>query len=140
MPDWLRDIGIAIGAFIGGRAVNAVGEQMKEGRELRRGVDRLTQAVETVSSDLRDIRGEIHNQVAGLKVELHDQVSGLRYEIANHKAENDQRVNSIDSRIDALSSGVGLLTGPAVRAVRPPFSRLDQERGCYPLMGEEPET
>jgi len=103
VPDWLLNTLLALGAFIGGRTVNAVGEQMKEGRELRRGLDRLTIAVEGVGTDLREIRGEIHTQVAGLKVELHDQVGGVRHELARHKTETELRASSIDARIDALA-------------------------------------
>ena len=139
MPDWLRDTLLAIGAFIGGRAVNGISEQMKEGRELRRGVDRLTTAVETVSSDLRSIRGEIHGQVSGLKIEIHDAVTGLRSELHNHQAQQEARLGNIEeridltgARIDALSTGAGLLTGPVNRA----RLRLNQEMGCYHPAGE----
>jgi hypothetical protein len=131
MPDWLLNTLLALGAFVGGRTVNAVGEQMKEGRELRRGLDRLTIAVEGVGTDLREIRGEIHHQVAGLKVELHDQVGGLRNELARHKAESEQRVSSIDARIDALADG---RTGRPLMSARGhanPNLRLAQEMGCW---------
>jgi len=140
MPDWLRDVLIALGAFVGGRAANALGSQIQEGRELRRGVDRLTTAVEGIGTDLRDIRSEIHGQVAGLKVEIHDQVAGLRSELHTHVQQQEARFNAVDGRIDALSSGMNMLTGPASLPQRRTRMRLDQEMGCYhPPMGQEPE-
>ena len=140
MPDWLVNTLLALGAFIGGRTANAVGEQMKEGRELRRGLDRLTIAVEGVGTDLREIRGEIHHQVAGLKVELHDQVGGLRSELAAHKAEAEQRVSSIDARIDALADRQTMGPLMSARGHAGLNLRLAQEMGCYhPATGEEPE-
>ena len=147
VPDWLRDSLIAVGAFIGGRAVNGVAEQMKEGRELRRGVDRLTAAVEGVSGDLRDIRSEIHGQVAGLKIEIHDQVAGLRQELHGHKMQQEARFSSIEDRvdatagrIDALSAGAGFTTGPLISPAARARLRLNQEMGCYHPAGEEAET
>lgn len=144
MPDWIRDVLIALGAFVGGRAVNGVAEQMKEGRELRRGVDRLTTAVEGVSSDLRDIRAEIHGQVAGLKVEIHDQVNGLRQELQGHKMQQEARFGAIEDRvdttagrIDALSAGAGFATGPLISPAARARLRLNQEMGCYQPAGED---
>jgi hypothetical protein len=144
MPDWLLNTLLAIGAFVGGRTVNAVSEQMKEGRELRRGLDRLTIAVEGVGTDLREIRGEIHHQVAGLKVELHDQVGGLRSELAAHKAESEHRVSSIDARIDRLAERDGAMPLMSPRGRANLNLRLAQEMGCWrPATGDEsgkPET
>jgi hypothetical protein len=122
MPDWLRDVVIALGSFFGGRAANVLGAQINEGREMRRGLDRLTTAVESIGSDLRDIRGEIHSQVAGLKVDLHEQIAGVRQELHSTKLESEvrlrtieDRVDSTNGRIDALSSASGLLTGTGRR-------------------------
>lgn len=141
MPDWLRDVFLAVAAFIGGRAVNGISEQMREGRELRRGVDRLTTAVENIGSDLRSIRSEIHSQVSGLKVEIHEQVSSLRDELHAHQAQQESRLGNIEeridltgARIDALSAGAGFFTGPPPRG----RARLDMERSCYRPAGEEP--
>lgn len=141
MPDWLRDALIALGAFVGGRAVNGISEQMREGRELRRGVDRLTTAVENLGGDLKDIRGEIHHQVAGLKVEIHDQVSGLKTELHGYKLEQEARVSSIEERVDAIGGRIDQLScrGMAVQPVfqMPPGRlRLNQEMGCYQPLGE----
>lgn len=105
MPDWLRDALIAVAAFIGGKAVNAAGEQVRAGNELRRGVDRLAVAVEAIGADLREIRSEIHHQVAGLKVEIHDQVSGLRQELHAHQVTQETRLAALNQRIDALAGG-----------------------------------
>jgi hypothetical protein len=101
-------------------------------------VDRLTTAVEGIGADLRDIRSEIHGQVAGLKIEIHDQVAGLRSELHNHVQQQETRFNAVEGRIDALSSGVGLLTGPSTEPFRRARMRLDQELGClHPAMGDE---
>jgi hypothetical protein len=133
MPDWLRDVLIGVSAFVGGRAVNVLGSQIQEGREMRRGFDRLTTAVENIGSDLKEIRVEIHNQVAGLKLELHDQINGVRMEIREHKREADARIGEIsgrmegvNGRIDALASGMGPLISARARAKL----RLNQELGC----------
>lgn len=128
VPDWLRDTLLAIGAFIGGRAVNGISDQMKEGRELRRGVDRLTTAVESVSSDLRNIRSEIHNQITGLRDELHTHQAQQESRLGNI----EERIDMTGARIDALSTGAGLLTRPMSRA----RLRLSQEMGCYHPAGE----
>jgi hypothetical protein len=120
MPDWLRDVLLAVGSFFGGRAANVLGAQINEGREMRRGLDRLTTAVESIGSDLRDIRGEIHSQVAGLKVDLHEQITGVRNELHTTRIEAEVRLRTIEDRvdttngrIDAISSARGLLTGPS---------------------------
>lgn len=102
MTEWLRDLLLAIAAFFGGRAANVISDQMKAGAELRRGMDRLAVAVESISVDLKDIRGEIHGQVAGLKVEIHDQVAGLRQELHGYKMQQEARVSNIEERIDRL--------------------------------------
>jgi len=143
VPDWLRDVLIAVGAFVGGKTVNGISEQMREGRELRRGVDRLTLAVEAVSSDLKEIRSDINGQVAGLKTEIHDQVTGLRHEVHSHIRQQEAQLSSVEarvestsSRIDALSSGVGLLTGPGLSPRMRAKMRLDQEMGCIQPLGE----
>lgn len=145
MPDWLRDTLLALGAFIGGRAVNGIGEQMREGRELRRGVDRLTSAVEGIGADLREIRGEIHGQVAGLKVEIHEQVTGLRNELHNHVQQQqakfdavENRIDATAARIDAISTGAGLLTGP--QPYRQARLGLNEEMGCYEPLGHDGAT
>lgn len=145
MPEWLQTIIVAIGSFLGGRVVNSIGDQMKEGRELRRGVDRLTTAVENIGADLREIRGEIHGQVAGLKVEIHDQVSGLRSELHNHVQRQqgqfeamESRIDATAARIDALSAGSGVFTGPQSLGRGQGRLRLNQELGCYELLGHEP--
>jgi hypothetical protein len=145
MPDWLRDVLIGVGAFVGGRAANVLGNQIQEGREMRRGFDRLTTAVEGIGADLKEIRGEIHNQVAGLKVEIHDQVSGLRLEIRDHKREADARIGEINGRmegvngrIDALAAGMGATVGPLISARARAKLRLNQEMGCSePAFGPE---
>lgn len=140
MPDWLRDVLIALGAFVGGRAANAVGEQMKEGRELRRGVDRLTTAVENLGGDLKDIRNEIHGQVAGLKVEIHDQVSGLKAELHGYKLQQEARVANIEERVDAIGGRIDQLScrGIPMAPIFQPSgrARLNQEMGCYSPLGE----
>ena len=143
MPDWLRDVLIAAGAFVGGRTVNGISEQMKEGRELRRGVDRLTIAVEKVSEDLRNIRNEIHGQVAGLKVEIHEQVGGLREELHTHQVQQEVRFGNIEERMDATSSRIDALSARSVAMGerRRQASRLNQEIGCYQLAeGDAPNT
>lgn len=110
MPDWLRDVLIALGAFVGGRAANYWGEQINEGKELRRGVDKLTTAVEGIGADLRDIRGEIHGQVAGLKMEIHDQVAGLRQELHGHTMQQEARIKGIEDRIDCTNGRIDQLS------------------------------
>jgi hypothetical protein len=145
MPDWLRDVLIGVSAFVGGRAVNVLGSQIQEGREMRRGFDRLTTAVENIGSDLKEIRVEIHNQVAGLKLELHDQISGVRMEIREHKREADARIGEINGRmegvngrIDALAAGMGATVGPLISARARAKLRLNQEMGCSePAFGDE---
>jgi hypothetical protein len=109
MPEWVREVVIGLAAFVGGKAVNAAGEQIKEGRELRRGVDRLAIAVESISKDLREIRGEIHDQVSGLKTEMHEQVGAMLVELNNYKAENETRMQRIESRIDQTGQRVDRL-------------------------------
>lgn len=144
VPEWLRDVLLAIGAFIGGRAVNSIGEQIKEGRELRRGVDRLTIAVENLGGDLKDIRDEIHGQVAGLKIEIHDQVAGLRSELHGYQIQQDNRISSIEAqaastaaRIDQLScKGMQIPQVAWIPQVPPSRARLNQEMGCYHPLGE----
>lgn len=142
MPDWLRDTLLALGAFIGGRAVNGIGEQMREGRELRRGVDRLTSAVEGIGADLREIRGEIHGQVAGLKAEIHEQVSGLRTELHGYQMQQESRIANIEDRIDATNSRMDTLSskGNPMAWMPPPRTRLNQEMGCYEPLGHDGAT
>ena len=98
-PEWLRDLIIAIGSFLGGRALNVIGAQINESREMRRVMDRLTTAVESIGSDLRDIRGEIKAQVAGLRGEIH----GTKIEAESRLRTIEDRVDNTNGRIDALA-------------------------------------
>lgn len=125
MPDWLRDIVIAIGAFIGGRAINAVGESVKRGQDLQRSVDRLTMAVEHIGTDLRGIKAEIHDQVGGVKHELHE-----------HKQEQELRMSGIEDRVDGVSQRVDALSTATGWHIDSPqerrrLQRLRIERGCF---------
>jgi len=100
---------------------------------MRDGMTRLALGVESISGDLRDIRGEIHKQVGELKVEIHDQVSGLKQELhqqqLNHEIRMegvDGRIDGVNARIDAIAASEGLL----ITKARTPGSRLEWERRC----------
>jgi hypothetical protein len=105
MPDWLRDVAIALGSFFGGRAANAIGAQVSEGREMRRCLDRLTAAVENIGGDLKDTRGEIHEQGVMFRDELHKQ-----NEIHEKRLNAlETRIDGVNSRIDALAASENIL-------------------------------
>ena len=139
VPDWLRDALLALGAFVGGRSVNALTEAHKDRLQLRDSVTRLAIGVESISGDLRDIRGEIHKQVGELKAEIHDQVSGLKAELHQQQENHERRmegvevrIDGVNSRIDALAASDGILLSRSTRGI----DRLAWERGCPPKQPE----
>jgi hypothetical protein len=134
VPDWLRDALLALGAFIGGRSLNALSDAQKDRIHLRDSVTRLAIGVESIGTDLRDIRGEINTQVGALKIEIHDQVSGLKAELHQQQLNHDQRmagvevrIDGVNQRIDAIAASDGILLNRADRT-----SRREWERRCPP--------
>ena len=135
MPEWLREVVLALGAFVGGRSINALGEAHKDRLQMRDSVTRLAIGVESISGDLQNIRGEIREQVSELKNEVHEQVSGLKAELHQQQLNHDQRmsgieyrVDGVNQRIDALAASDGILTNRVARST----NRLAWERGCPP--------
>jgi hypothetical protein len=140
MPEWLREAVLAIGAFFGGKAINALGEAHKDRLQMRDSVTRLAIGVESISGDLRDIRGEIHKQVGELKLEIHDQVSGLKAELHQQQQNHERRmegvevrIDGVNQRIDALAASDGILLNRPLRGA----DRLAWERGCPPRDPDE---
>lgn len=135
LPDWLRDALLALGAFIGGRSINALAEARKDRIQLRDSVTRLAIGVESISTDLRDIRGEINAQVGALKAEIHDQVSGLKSELHQQQANHDRRMEGVEVRIDGVNARIDALASAnntiLTRPARMP-DRLAWEMGCPP--------
>jgi hypothetical protein len=122
MPDWMRDVLIALGSFFGGRAANVLGSQINEGREMRRCLDRLTAAVENIGGDLKDTRNEIHEQGVMFRDELHKQ-----NQIHEKRLENvETRIDSVNQRIDALAASENIL----IRRSTGQPERRAWERSC----------
>lgn len=139
LPDWLRDVLLALGAFVGGRSINALTEAHKDRIQLRDSVTRLAIGVESISGDLQNIRGEISKQVGDLKTEIHDQVSGLKSELHTQQANHDRRMEGVEIRIDGVNARIDALAASGdVFLSRPSrlSDRLAWERGCPP---KEPE-
>lgn len=134
MPDWMRDVLIALGAFVGGRAVNAAAAQMQEGRELRRGVDRLTTAVEGLGGDIREVKSEIHEQVSQLRQELHGAVQRQDQQFAMV----EDRLASTNERIDVLAASAATFVGPVLSPRARARMRLNQEMGCVEPVSVDP--
>lgn len=137
VPDWLRDALLALGAFVGGRSINALGEMHKERVMMRDTMSRLALGVETISGDLKEIRGEIHAQVGNLKVEIHDQVSALKQELHAQQLSHERRVETIESRVDFVNSRVDSLTAAEGILINrgegwKQRSRLQWEQACRP--------
>ena len=135
LPDWLRDVLLAIGAFVGGRAMNGITEAHKDRLQMRDSVTRLAIGVESISGDLRDIRGEITTQVGALKIEIHEQVSALRGEMHTQQQNHDRRMEGIEIRVDGVNQRIDALAASTdVFLSRPPrpASRTAWERGCPP--------
>lgn len=140
MPEWLREAVLAIGAFFGGRAINAMGEAQKDRLQLRDSVTRLAIGVESISGDLRDIRGEIHKQVGELKMEIHDQVSGLKGELHQQQQNHDQRMLGMEGRIDGVNQRIDALAAAENVLIRRPVGqpeRLAWERTCRATQPDE---
>lgn len=134
MPPWLQQIVIAISAFAGGRIITSVGERMRESKELRRSVDKLTLAVEQVPQQLGQLQGEIHRGNARQEAQL----NALRTELHDHKVEQLARFNNIEERIEATTLRVDGLARSAPPPP-PPWSpeprvhsnlRVDREGRC----------
>ena len=126
---------LAFGAFVGGRAVNGITEAHKDRLQMRDSVTRLAIGVESISGDLRDIRGEITTQVGALKVEIHEQVSALRGEMHTQQQNHDRRMEGIEVRVDGVNQRIDALAASSdVFLSRPPqpTNRLEWERGCPP--------
>ena len=124
---------LAFGAFIGGKAVNSITEANKDRLQMRDSVTRLAIGVESISGDLRDIRGEINKQVGELKVEIHEQVSGLKQELHQQQLNHDQRMAGVETRIDGVNSRIDVIAaseGSLISRPQPSGSRLEWERRC----------
>jgi len=133
MPEWLREAVIAMASFIGGRAANVLGSQIQQAHEMRRGMDRLAIAVENISTDLRDIRGEINSQVGALKVDLHEQIAGVRQELHSAKLESEVRLRTVEDRVDSTNGRIDALAASENILIRKPTGqreRLAWERSC----------
>ena len=133
MPEWFREALLALGAFVGGRSVNAWAESRKERLLMRDGMTRLALGVESIGGDLRDIRGEIHKQVGELKDEIHDQVSGLKQELRQQQLNHEMRMESVEGRIDGVNARIDAIAaseGVLITRPRSPGSRLEWERRC----------
>ena len=139
MPEWLREVVLAVGAFFGGKAINAISEARKDRLQLRDSVTRLAIGVESISGDLRDIRGEIHKQVGELKMEIHDQVSGLKGELHQQQQNHDQRMLGMEGRIDGVNQRVDALASDniLIRKTAGQSDRLSWERTCRPTHPDE---
>lgn len=134
LPEWLRDVILGLGAFVGGRTINAWGEARKERLAMRDSMTRLAIGVESISGDLRDIRGEIHKQVSELKVEIHDQVSGLKQELHQQQLNHDLRMEGVEGRIDGVNARIDAIAsaseGLLINRATGRRSRLEWERRC----------
>ena len=107
---------------------------------MREGMTRLAIGVEGISSDLRDIRGEIHKQVGDLKVEIHEQVSGLKQELHEQQLNHERRMEGVDGRIDGVNARIDAIAaseGVLINRPRMPSGRLEWERGCRDPMPPE---
>lgn len=132
MPTWVSQILVALGAFIGGRAVTSVGERMQESRDLRRTVERLAIGVEAVPTQLAGLQGEIHR--VGARAEA--QMDRLTADVHEHLEQVDRRFSGMELRLDETARRID---GLAVPPPPPPPSfveprvrlRLDQERRCW---------
>jgi carbon monoxide dehydrogenase subunit G len=126
---------LALGAFIGGRSINALSDAHKDRLQMRDSVTRLAIGVESISVDLREIRSEITTQVGALKVEIHEQVSALRQEVHTQQANHDRRMEGLEVRVDGVNQRIDTLAASTdVFLSRPPrpASRTAWERGCLP--------
>jgi hypothetical protein len=133
MPEWFREVLLGLAAFVGGRSINALSEARKERLVMRDSMTRLAIGVESISGDLRDIRGEIHKQVSELKVEIHDQVSGLKQELHQQQLNHDHRMSGVEGRIDGVNARIDAIAaseGLLITRPRAPGSRLEWERRC----------
>jgi hypothetical protein len=131
---------LALGAFIGGRSINALSDAHKDRMQMRDSVTRLAIGVESISGDLQNIRGEIRGQVSELKNEVHEQISGLKAELHQQHTNHDQRMSGIEYRVDGVNQRIDVLAASTeVFLSRPPrpASRLAWERGCPPQPPEE---
>jgi hypothetical protein len=89
--------------------------------------------VESIGSDLRDIRGEIHSQVAGLKVDLHEQISGVRQELHSSKVESEVRLRTIEDRVDSTNGRIDALAASENILIRRQTGQPERrawERSC----------
>ena len=124
---------MALGAFVGGRSLNALGEARRERVAMRDSMTRLAIGVESIGGDLRDIRGEINKQVGELKVEIHDQVSGLKQELHQQQLNHEMRMEGVEGRIDGVNARIDAIAaseGLLITKSRMPGSRVEWERSC----------
>jgi Sec-independent protein translocase protein TatA len=134
MPEWLRDVVLALGAFLGGRVTNGVGGMVRRGAELRTSVDKLTYAVENVGGDLKEIRSEMRRQGEDIKQEFHQQLQGLRQEMHANRTYTEQRLENIEIRVDGVGQQVVAMAAASEVLINRPRTkhRLDYEMGCAP--------
>jgi hypothetical protein len=104
LPEWLREVVLALGAFVGGRSINALTDAHRERMMMRDTMTRLTIGIESISSDLHEIKGEVRTQA-----------SALREEMAARDVVHERRMHAMEWRIDGISARIDFIapnTGP----------------------------
>ena len=127
MPDWLRQLALAMGAFLFGRIWDGGASRLKEQGELKESFIRLTVAVEQIPQQINRLEAEIHR--VGARSDAH--LEALTKELASHKRSVENRLLAQDSRIDGLVEGRHQYHGPTV-----PWPRTHDHEGTYSGEGE----
>ena len=128
MPEWLREVVLGLAAFVGGRSINALSEARKERLAMRDAMTRLALAVESISTDLHEIKADVREQVGLLREDLNKQIAEVKASEYEYQMKNDRWMHAVEWRIDGINSRVDSIAAnvsPAINRDRMPMGDDD---------------
>lgn len=111
---------LALGAFIGGRSLNALGDAHKERLLMRDTMTRLTISIESISTDLHEIKSEVRTQVSILREEITKQVAEVKADLYEHQAVHERRMHAMEWRIEGVNKRIDAIA-PHTATSMPPL-------------------
>ena len=128
LSEWLREVVLGLAAFVGGRSINALSEARKERLAMRDAMTRLALAVESISTDLHEIKADVREQVGLLREDLNRQIAEVKASDYEYQIKNDRRMHAMEWRIDGINSRVDSIAAngcPAINRDRMPMGDDD---------------
>lgn len=99
--------------------MNAIGDAHKERLMMRDSMTKLTIGIESISTDLHEIKGEVRTQVSALREEIARQVSDVKADLYEHQTVHERRMHAMEWRIDGVNARIDAIA-PHTAPVMPP--------------------